>query len=161
MKLAYAAHANSVLLYNELKKIHNRPFYVPNGVDTKMFYEKYPILTGKNMIFGHVGKKSPQKGQEEFIEPAIKKSGVKYFSHYNNHKTKISHNKMIDIHHNYDVKIIASKEDGTPCPGLEAAACGRPIITNKIGNMPELVETYKTGILLDKKDIDLYVDAIK
>jgi glycosyltransferase involved in cell wall biosynthesis len=27
--------------------------------------------------------------------------------------------------------------------------------------MPELVETYKTGILLDKKDIDLYVDAIK
>ena len=27
--------------------------------------------------------------------------------------------------------------------------------------MPELIENYKTGILLDKPNVDLYVDAIK
>ena len=68
---------------------------------------------------------------------------------------------MPDLYKNFDVFICASQEDGTPCPGLEAAASGIPIISNKIGNMPELVETYKTGILLEKRDVDLYVDAIK
>lgn len=161
MKMAHATHANSVLLYNELKRIHKKVFYVPNGVDSNLFYPYTPLLENEEMVFGHVGKKSPMKGQIDYIEPAVNLSGVQYFSHYNNYKTRLSHTRMVDVHQNYDVFICASKEDGTPCPALEAAACGRPIISNKIGNMPELIENYKTGILLDKKDVDLYIDAIK
>lgn len=156
------SHANSVLLYNDLTKIHDMCFYVPNGVDEKLFRPEVPILhDGDNLIIGHVGKLSPRKGQQQFIEPAIAKSDVKYFSHYNNYKSKINHKDMPKIHNKYDIFICASEEDGTPCPALEAAACGRPIISNKIGNMPELIENYKTGILLEKRDVDLYVDAIK
>jgi len=154
------AHANSVLLYNELKKIHNSCFYTPNGVDTDLFKQKELLKNGK-VKFGHIGKKSPKKGQSEYIEPAIEKTESRYFSHYNNYKSKVSHEKMPNLYQNFDVFLCASEEDGTPCPALEAAACGRPIISNKIGSMPELIENYKTGILLEKRDIDLYVDAIK
>ncbi|MFW6029534.1 MAG: glycosyltransferase family 4 protein [Halanaerobiales bacterium] len=122
----------------------------------------YDIMSGRDeMVFGHVGKLSPNKGQRQVIEPAIKRAGVRYFSHYNNYKKKVSHKDMPMVHHNYDVFICASDEDGTPCPALEAAACGRPIISNRIGNMPELIENYENGILLDSKNIDDYVDAIK
>lgn len=155
-------HANSILLYNEISEIFNNVFYVPNGVDEKRFYPMNDIMSGRDeMVFGHVGKLSPNKGQKEIIEPAIKKAGVRYFSHYNNYKKKVSHEDMPMVHHNYDVFICASDEDGTPCPALEAAACGRPIISNRIGNMPELIENYENGILLDSKNVDDYVDAIK
>ena len=161
MSLVGWTHANSVLLYNELKSIHKNCFYVPNGVDSELFKPSGDIMTKNEIVFGHIGKKSPKKGQAEYIEPAINKSGAKYYSHYNNYKTKIPHNKMPEMYRNFDVFLCASKEDGTPCPALEAAASGIPIISNKIGNMPELIENYETGILLEKKDIDLYVDAIK
>lgn len=153
-------HSNSVLLYKDLQKIHSNCFYVPNGVDSNKFTPNKLMNNGK-MTFGHVGKKSPRKGQEEFIEPAIHKANVPYFSHYNNYKNKIKHSEMPKIYKKFDVFICASYEDGTPCPALEAASSGIPIISNKIGNMPELVETYKTGILLDTRNIDDYVDAIK
>jgi len=161
MQSAGWVHANSILLYNELKKIHKNCFYTPNGVDEEMFTPKRELFCDDKIVIGHVGKYSPQKGQGEFIEPTIKKADVTYFSHYNNYKSKIPFEKMPDLYKNFDVFICASQEDGTPCPGLEAAASGIPIISNKIGNMPELVETYKTGILLEKRDVDLYVDAIK
>jgi len=161
MKRVGWTHANSVLLYQELKSIHKNCFYVPNGVDSELFKPNEEIRPKNELVFGHIGKKSPKKGQAEYIEPAINKSGVKYYSHYNNYKSKVPHNKMPDMYRNFDVFLCASTEDGTPCPALEAAASGIPIISNKIGNMPELIENYETGILLEKKDIDLYVDAIK
>ena len=154
-------HANSLLLYNEIERVFKNTFYVPNGVDEQLFYPRTEVLSNGKMTFGHVGKLSVNKGQREYIEPAVNKAGVKYFSHYNNYRTRVKHTDMPNIHHKYDVFVCASEEDGTPCPALEAAACGRPIISNRIGNMPELVENYKTGILLDGRKVDDYVDAIK
>jgi glycosyltransferase involved in cell wall biosynthesis len=140
MKKVYATHANSVLLYNELKSMHNFPFYVPNGVDVDLFYEKTSILSDHDEpIFGHVGKKGKMKNQSTILEPAVKKANVKYYPHYNDYTNKISHDKMVDIHQNYDVLLIASSEDATPNSFLEASACGRMTIGNKIGNLPEFI----------------------
>jgi hypothetical protein len=161
MKMAYATHANSVLLYKELKKIHNLPFYIPNGVDEKLFYEKLPILHQRDeIVFGHVGKKSKMKNQKSIIEPATNKAGVKYRPHYNNYMTKVPHTQMVDIHNKYDVFVACSDEDGTPNGMLEAAACGRPIIINNIGNAPEFIINGYNGFIIDK-DIDAYVETMK
>lgn len=160
MKNVYAAHANSVMLLKELNEFHDNTFYVPNGVDEKMFYLKKEIpKTRDNLIVGHVGKLSPLKGQKEFIEPACKKAGVEYRPHYNNYMNAIPHNKMPDFYQEVDIVIIASTEDGTPNSGLEASACGRMVLSNKIGNMPELITNHENGILVDK-NIDSYVEAL-
>lgn len=160
MKRVAVTHANSILLYEQLQKIHPISFYVPNGVDEKIFYLKNEIPKHRdNIVIGHVGKLSSQKGQKEFIEPAIKKSGAEYINNYSKYVTKIPHKKMIDIYNDMDVFICASKEDGTPNPALEAASCGRPIISNHIGNMPEFIENGYNGFLVEK-NINTYVEKI-
>ncbi len=156
-------HANSILLRNFLLKsgfAEENVFYVPNGVDTEMFYSKKPINPNSELIVGHIGKISPLKGQKEIIEPAVKASKVKYFSHYNTWEEKIPYDKMVDLYQNIDLFIVASTEDGTPCPALEAAACGRPILSNAIGNMPEFIVDGYNGFIV-KKDISEYVNKIK
>jgi len=161
MKKAAVIHANSVLLYNIVKKYHNLVYYVPNGVDHKLFRPVKPILEKRdNIIVGHVGKLSPRKGQQDYIIPAIQKAGADKLLHLNNYQDKISHDKMYEIYQALEVFIVASSEDGTPNPALEAAACGRPIISNKIGNMPELIIDGYNGFIVEK-EINAYVEKIK
>jgi len=162
MKLAGHLHANSRLLQRELIKMgFPKVHYIPNGVDEKLFRLVKPIpLNRKQIICGHVGKESVHKGQKQYIYPAIKKAGAKKVTNIATYKDKIPHTEMYKIYQEMDVFIIASFEDGTPNPGLEAAACGRPIISNRIGNMPELIKDGVNGFLV-KREIGDYVEKIK
>lgn len=45
--------------------------------------------------------------------------------------------------------LVCSKSEGTPNPALEAAACGCPVVSTPVGNMPELIEHGVNGYLLD------------
>jgi len=160
MKMAGHHHANSVMLLNELKDMgFTNAYYVPNGVDEKLFKIIKPIKKDGNLIVGHVGKECAVKGQREYILPAIKKAGVKSYTNLRNWKDKIPHNKMPEIYQEMDVFVVASTEDGTPNPALEAAACGRPIISNKIGNMPQFIKDGYNGFIVPRK-IEAYVEKI-
>jgi glycosyltransferase involved in cell wall biosynthesis len=155
-------HANSVLLYNELKSwgVEN-VFYVPNGVDTNFFKPLKPLCHYRPyIIFGHVGKKSPNKNQASFLEPVIKESNAFFVPHYNTFLNKIPHKDMINIYQKFDVYIASSTEDGTPNGMLESAACGRPIIINKIGNGPELIKNEYNGFCIDM-DKSQYENVIR
>jgi glycosyltransferase involved in cell wall biosynthesis len=161
MKKAKYVHANSVLLHNELIMWGlEKVYYLPNGVNEKLFTPLNPIPVNDELVIGHVGKLSPQKGQKEYIIPAIKKSKVKQLLHFNKYVDAIPHHKMVNIHNSYDVFICASKEDGTPNGALEAAACGRPILSNRIGNMPEFIEDGVNGFLIEKT-VKSYVEKIE
>jgi spore maturation protein CgeB len=165
MKQVKWYHANSILLKKELEKsCLEKVFYVPNGVDETMFVEKVPIPKERNnLVVLHVGKKcghqSDVKGHKRFIEPACEKAGVKYIGHYNNYKTALPTEKMVELYQQADVCIIASETDGTPNSGLENSACGRPVISNKIGNMPELIKDGYNGFLVDR-EVDKYVEKL-
>jgi glycosyltransferase involved in cell wall biosynthesis len=164
MKQVMWYHANSILLKNELEKAVGKVFYVPNGVDETMFYERKPIpLERDNLVVLHVGKKcghgTDAKGHTRFIEPACAKAGVKYIGHYNNYKTALPTEKMAELYQKADVCIIASQTDGTPNMGLEGAASGRPIISNRIGNMPEFIKDDYNGFLVER-DVDKYVEKL-
>jgi len=154
-------HANSVLLLNYLKSMHDNTYYVPNGVDEQMFHNMVPIEpVRKNIVVGHIAKENPLKGHVEFVKPAIAKAKADHFYHHVNHQNKVPHSEMPFMYQAMDCFIIASIEDGTPNPGLEAAACGRPIISNPIGNMPEFIDDSVNGFLLPERNVDLYVEKI-
>lgn len=160
-KKVRAIHTNSLLLFEEGKIIHNNVFYTPNGVDTELFHPIKPILEkNSKLVVGHVGKRSTLKGQDKIIIPAIKKSNSIAQLHLNNFSDKIPFDKMWTKYQNIDVFLVASSEDGTPNPALEAMSCGRPVISNRIGNMPEIIEDGKNGFLVDLK-IDEYVEKLK
>jgi glycosyltransferase involved in cell wall biosynthesis len=149
-------HANSILLKQELEAAgFKNVFYVPNGVNEQKFRIITPIPEKRdNLIAGHVGKKCGQgtdaKGHKNFIEPACKSAGVQYVGHYNNYKNHVPHEKMVDLYQKIDIFIVASETDGTPNGALEAAACGRPILSNDIGNMPEFIKNGYNGFIVNR-----------
>jgi len=161
MKLAKYVHANSILLYRELYDYGiEKAYYLPNGVNEKLFREIRPIPVNDDIVIGHVGKISTRKGQNQYIIPSIKKTNVDSVIHLNKFQNAVPHHEMPGIHNSYDVFICASLEDGTPNGALEAASCGRPILSNRIGNMPEFIEDGVNGFLVEK-DVDSYVDKIE
>ena len=68
--------------------------------------------------------------------------------------------QMLEFYNSIDVYICASLTEGTPNPCLEAAACGIPILTTAVGNMPEFIENGVNGIFI-KRDIGDIVKKIK
>lgn len=154
-------HANSALLYNELKSFGFNPFYVPNGVDEKLFRPLLPHFHRRlNLVIGHVGKKSPKKNQKTFIEPLMNKVEAFYEPCYNQFDNKVPHTQMVNKYQTFDMFIAASSEDGTPNGMLEAAACERSALINKIGNAPELIKNGVNGFLLNMNETE-YIDKIR
>lgn len=160
MKKCNHIHANSIMLMNQVKKFNPNVHYVPNGVDERLFIPSKPITPDGDLIVGHVGKKCKEKGQDAFIIPAIEKSGAKSYVNTKDYRDKLPYCQMWKTYQDFDIFLVASDEDGTPNPALEAAACGRPIISNRIGNMPEFIKDGINGFLVEKK-IDDYVEKIE
>ena len=162
MKKCKWVHANSMMLLNELKSWGvDDAFYVPNGVDEELFRPVTPIPKERdNIIVGHVGKKNTMKGQDQFIKPAIKLAEAKSYFNHKDYTNPIPFSEMYKEYQDMDVFIVSSTEDGTPNPALEAAACGRPIISNAIGNMPEFIKDGYNGFIVERK-IEAYVEKIK
>jgi glycosyltransferase involved in cell wall biosynthesis len=161
MALAHYLHANSKLLLRDLAKAakHNRIWYVPNGVDERLFVPVDPIGDKKRLVAGHVGKKCEAKGQDEIIIPAFQSANVESIYNMNDYRSRRPYCEMVEFYQGMDVFVVASEEDGTPNGALEAAACGRPIISNRIGNMPEFIVDGYNGFLV-KKDVNEYIDKL-
>jgi len=160
MQKAENIHANSILLLKEMQTFHPKVHYVPNGVDEELFRPIKPIDPDKPLRVGHIAKSSPLKGQEKFIFPAMKLAGVDSITNTSDYRNRKPYIHMYQTYQDMDVFIVASDEDGTPNPALEAAACGRPIISNRIGNMPEFIVDGYNGFLVDKS-IDAYVEKLE
>jgi glycosyltransferase involved in cell wall biosynthesis len=160
MKMAEHLHANSIML---LKELHDMGFehahYIPNGVEEDLFKPLNPIRKDGDIVVGHVGKKCAKKNQDSIILPAIKKAKAKSHTNLRTWKDRIPLEEMPITYNSMDVFLVASDEDGTPNPALEAAACGRPIISNRIGNMPEFIKDGYNGFIVPK-NVDAYVEKI-
>ena len=155
-------HANSMILFNEIKRYNQNCFYVPNGVDEEQFRFVERNIN-KPFVAGYVGKPNPRKGLEEFIRPACEKAGVilKDQTSKINFKNKIDHKDMPKYYESIDVIMVASDMDGTPNQLLEAASVGRTFIGNPIGNVPEFVADGRNGFMVPNRDIDFYVERLE
>jgi len=59
-----------------------------------------------------------------------------------------------------DVVALPSRMDNLPNTGVEAAACGRPVVTFGTGGIPDIVEDGKTGFLCPVEDSDALAESI-
>ena len=156
-----ALHANSLSLLERIKLYHDNVFYVPNGVDTSLF--KQQDLTKKDgLVVGFVGSEYSivYKGLVDYILPATLVAGVKLSTNLCIHLNKFSEQKMVSFYKEIDVYVVASVEEGTPNPMLEAASCGRPVISNRVGNAPEFVINGESGFLVERS-MKSYVEALQ
>lgn len=159
LKTAYAVHANSRILFDEIKKINPNCYYVPNGVDESHFQFKERDLR-QPFTAAYVEKNTKRKGFENYVVPACQKAGVplKSLTAKYHHPDRLPREEMPEFYRDIDVVLIASDMDGTPNQLLEAAAVGRTFIGNKIGNVPEFANG-RNGFIVER-NVEDYAEKL-
>lgn len=148
-----AIGANNNISLKDLQSIYKgKTFYASRGVDEKIFYplSDKPKPKNEDFVVAYVGKPVPEKGLP-IIKEACNRARVKLITNTRNFTNALSRDEMREFYNRADAYIVASTIDGTPNPMLEAAACGKPVIANHIGNAPEFIEHGNNGFLIRKE----------
>jgi glycosyltransferase involved in cell wall biosynthesis len=154
-RLPRAVFANNLRLQREYAPLLDVPVhYTPNGVDTTFFrpsVEARKRVAGQLRVgwAGSLANHGAEHRRFDVIERAVASlSGVTLSTAIREQRWR-NHDEMLEFYRDLDVYVCASRSEGTPNPCLEAAACGVPIITTAVGNMPELIEEGGNGYLFD------------
>ncbi len=127
-------------------------FYTPNGVDTDLFLLEQDICLDGPLRVGFSGNKKHdwRKGISNFIEPACDLPGIdlRLAMPQEGHYVPLA--EMPLFYNDIDVYICASSSEGFSLSVLEASACGRPIISTRVGGSDELIENGVNGFLVDR-----------
>ncbi len=127
-------------------------FFTPNGVDRKLFYPT-PLPPGKDIRFMWVGNPSTShhgdnKAFYSIVEPVCADLGVTLRT-----ATPLNRVPRSEMGHFYSknhVLICSSEHEGGPMPILEALVSARPVISTKVGIVPELVIPNQNGIVIQR-----------
>ena len=161
-ELARAVFVNNRLLLEEFGPRLSRPIYcTPNGVDTGFFRPAAAAgapASQRPLQVGWAGSLTNQgaehRGVNEFIAPAVKAIGAELRLAVREEKWR-GREEMLDFYRSLDVYVCASRSEGTPNPCLEAAACGLPVVTTRVGNMPELIRDGENGFFVERDAADI------
>ena len=162
-ELARAVFVNNRQLLEELGPLLSQPvYYTPNGVDTEFFRPAVPpspLSPGRSLRVGWAGSLTNHgtghRGVHEFIAPAVAAvEGAELRLAAREEKWR-NREEMLDFYRSLDVYVCASRTDGTPNPCLEAAACGLPVVTTRVGNMPELIRDSENGFFVERDAADI------
>jgi len=67
----------------------------------------------------------------------------------------IAHLEIPNLLNASDALVLFSEREGLPTVALEALACGTPVITTRVGDLPDLIRDGETGYLVsDVKDLE-------
>jgi glycosyltransferase involved in cell wall biosynthesis len=131
--------------------------YTPNGVDASFYHP--PALPSPPEPFrvGWAGSLENQgsvhRGVDSFIVPAVAAiDGAELSLAAREHRWRNAE-EMREFYQSLHVYVCASRSEGSPNPCLEAAACGVPIVTTPVGNMPEFIRDGENGFFVTR-DVD-------
>jgi len=129
--------------------------HISNGVDSATFNAKIPYKQRKFKVLW-TGSKFHRKvkNYESILLPLSKELSKRKIVHdfrivSSTGIDRYNHQRMSDWYNLGQCYVVASKTEGTPNPGLEAASCGIPVVSTRVGNMPELIVDGKNGFLCD------------
>jgi len=151
-----ALHVPSQILYGIFKNKHPAVYCTPHGVDETVFVPRRDgcfAFSPGNLIIGWAGSKKNhpgKRGLDDFIIPAVAGlEGVTLKLAAREEKWR-SQEEMVEFYQGLDAYICASRTEGGPHPLLEAAACGIPLISTRVGIAPELIKQEQNGILVQR-----------
>jgi len=176
------------LILEEDKENHKKVVLINNGIDTKLFSPETKLLynrgseyTDMDFIVTFLGRLSPEKGPDLFIDiakevidqdPLIKFILAGPGSMFDECYMKI---KKLHLESNItmpgkvngieylsisDVIVVPSKLDGRPLSIMESLSMGTPVIASIVGGIPEMIIDNQTGILCEKYNVKEFAKAI-
>lgn len=173
---------NIDLLFFEMKylvtfflSINPNTHWFPN-VRRREFIPNLPRTFQKRFVFiSHV---KHEKGVDEILEASNyfddsytfdiygpiseAKYTPDYFSRYRgNYKFPLESDNVLRTLNQYDVLLLPSYKEGYPGIIIEAYSIGLPIIATTLQGIKEITDQNKTGILVEPKNIDELVAAIR
>ncbi|MFW5879295.1 MAG: glycosyltransferase, partial [bacterium] len=152
-KIAYSGLVNSAWQYNFLSSVDNL-YYLPNGVDIDLFFPTDAPPDGFSACWVGNPKAFNDKGLE-IIKAGTSMAGVKLNISSIHTKTdlqqSLSHTELRDqIYRKSSFYVCMSLFEGTPNPGLEALACGLPVISTPVGNLQDIIVDGYNGYLIER-----------
>jgi glycosyltransferase involved in cell wall biosynthesis len=158
--LPRAVFANNLGLIEKFQTELGRPIaYTPNGVDTGFFHpiaETWPSHRLRVGWAGSLTNHGPEhRGVHQYIAPAVAAVPGAELCLAAREERWRGPEEMRAFYQSLDVYVCASRSEGTPNPCLEAAACGLPIVTTRVGNMPELIRDGQNGFFVERDDADI------
>ncbi len=126
--------------------------YTPNGVDVELFKPEAEINLDGPLRVGFSGNKKHdwRKGITQFIEPACDLPGVELRLAMPQEEHYVPLEEMPQFYNEIDVYLCASSSEGFSLSVLEASACGRPVISTRVGGSEELIIEGVNGFLVDR-----------
>lgn len=76
-------------------------------------------------------------------------------------RAAIAHKDVADWFGASDVVVLPSRNEGFPAVLLEAQSCGRPVVSTKVGGIPEIVSSKDLGILVTPENPKEFAEAIE
>jgi len=155
MKHADHCVINSQLCWEQLGKL-DKTTWISNGVDRDVYQMKKPVRDRKIKVIS-IGSKfhAENKGFKDVlpeVQRRLEKEGIETdFKCVNSHGiNRLTADQLVEWYNDAVVYVVASKDEGTPNPALEAASCGCAIVSTRVGNMPELIKDGVNGYLVDR-----------
>jgi glycosyltransferase involved in cell wall biosynthesis len=152
-------------------------------VDNVLFFPTVPLIERKNII-GYIGRLTNEKGilnllnaflllRNKKIEVTLMIIGdgpllskITQFIETNNFQNKIfvkswvPHKDLPLYYNQFKILVLPSFTEGLPNVVLEAMACGTPVLCNRVGAIPDIIDNEKNGFILKNNSPDTITDAI-
>jgi glycosyltransferase involved in cell wall biosynthesis len=90
-----------------------------------------------------------------YVRRGLEHGGVPY-----RHVVLPSRDELARAYHALDVYVVASRQEGGPKSALESMATGVPLVSTRVGQVPEIVRDGETALLADPEDVDTLAAAV-
>jgi len=129
-------------------------YYTPNAVDCDLFHPKMNMPD--KFTVGAIAKSYRRKLKrvDSAVVPSAQKSQVEY-KILSGENDMLSHEDMPDFYNSLSCHICASMSEGFSIAALEAAACGRPVISTDVGGVEEIIIHGETGFVVNMSIDDM------
>ena len=156
-------------------KINKNTFWFPN-VRNRVLIPQLPRSFDKKFVF--ISAVRHEKGIDEILEASKQfdssyiidiygpimevKYTKEYFENFNvSYKGALEANAVLQKLNEYDVLLLPSYKEGYPGIIIEAYSLGIPVVTTSLQGIKEIVENHKTGVLVESKNIEELISAMR
>ncbi len=128
-----------------------------NGVDTELFSPERPVDTDRRppLVVGFSGSKDIAKhdflkGFSDYIEPLGAVGNVQVRVLGNRGEGQVRREDMPALYNQIDLYLCASTSEGFSQSVLEASACGRGVLSTRVGGCEDLIEEGRNGFFVQR-----------